>query len=177
MSGLWATGMHVSGRGEAMKRCGMTTAVAALVAAWSLLAGQGAARGDADESLPPEIVGVRVGFAGHYKPGLWTPVEVRVRGGGAAMNCRIALTAPDGDGVPCRVLTPADEPCQIEPGREASFVSYVRFGRTEGSLSVELREGDRAVAERTFEAGAAGPQSEFPKAAAVERAVVRRRGV
>jgi hypothetical protein len=139
-----------------MKRWVVTAALGALVAASTPVFGQ--------ESAPPEIVGVRVGFGGCYKPGLWTPVEVLVRGGGRPMTCQLALVAPDGDGVPCRVMTPPDQACQVEPGRDSSVLSYVRFGRIESSLSVELREGDRVVAQRVFEAGDVGPESRFPKA-------------
>ena len=35
----------------------------------------------AEQARAPEIVGLRVGFAGCYKAGLWTPVEVTLRGG------------------------------------------------------------------------------------------------
>ena len=35
----------------------------------------------------PEIVAVRVGLADRYKVGLWTQVEITLRGGGEAMRC------------------------------------------------------------------------------------------
>ena len=121
--------------------------------------------GSAQQQSPPEIVGVQVGFAGHYKPGLWTPVEVALRGGGRPVTYRLALVAPDGDGVPCRVFTPAGPPCRLGPGEEKSDLLYVRFGRTESSLAVELRdvelpEGGQVVAAKVFEARAVWPESQ-----------------
>lgn len=125
--------------------------------------------GLAQQQSPPEIVGVQVGFAGHYKPGLWTPVEVALRGGGRPVTYRLALVAPDGDGVPCRVMSPAEPLCRLGPGERKSDLLYVRFGRTESSLAVEVRdvelpEGGQVVAEKVFEAGAAVKKSLFPKA-------------
>jgi len=129
--------------------------------------------GPAQQQSPPEIVGVQVGFAGRYKPGMWTPVRVLLRGGSRPVTYRLALVAPDGDGVPCRVMGPAEPPCRLGPGERKSDLLYVRFGRTESSLAVELRyvqlpEGNQVVAEKVaekvFEAGAAVKKSLFPKA-------------
>ena len=53
---------------------------------------------------------MRVGFGGCYKAGLWTPVEVTLRGGSQACRGRVSLTVPDGDGVASRVVTPPGQP-------------------------------------------------------------------
>jgi hypothetical protein len=141
-----------------------------LAAAMVLVGVLGACRrGAAQQDWPPQIVGVQVGFEGRYKPGLWTPVRVFLRGGGRAVTYRLAVVAPDGDGVPCRVLTPAEPPCRLGPGEEKSDLLYVRLGRTESSLAVEVRdvelpEGSQVIAERVFEAGAGLKNTLFAKA-------------
>ena len=69
---------------------------------------------------PPQITGIRVGLADRYKVGLWTQVEVTLRGGSEAFRGELSLIVPDGDGVPSRVVTPPDQPCQLAPGRETT---------------------------------------------------------
>ncbi|MGQ9575537.1 MAG: hypothetical protein ACUVUC_09475 [Thermoguttaceae bacterium] len=64
------------------------------------------------EGQPPEIMGLEVGFAGHYKPGMWTPVRVKLRGGDSPAWCRVSITVPDGDGVPC-ISTLPEEPWEV----------------------------------------------------------------
>ena len=59
----------------------------------------------AQASDGPVIAGVRVGFAGRYKAGLWTPVEITLEGDVPAA-AELAVTVPDGDGVPSRVVAP-----------------------------------------------------------------------
>jgi hypothetical protein len=54
---------------------------------------------------PPTIVAVRVGLADRYKVGLWTQVEVTLRGGSQALAGQLSVVVPDGDGVPSRVFT------------------------------------------------------------------------
>ena len=41
------------------------------------------AAAQAQDTKPPEFTAVHVGFAEHYKVGVWTPVEVTLRGGGS----------------------------------------------------------------------------------------------
>lgn len=113
------------------------------------------------EASLPEIAGVRVGIAGRYKPGLWTPVQVGLRGGGQPWSGQVSVVAPDGDGVPCRFSTPDDQPCRVEPGQMQTVVLHARIGRTEPELSVELRQGETTVAERAFKAGASQGANPF----------------
>ena len=75
-----------------------------LVAILILIAGP--TPGWAADAQPPEIVGVRDGLAGRYKPGLWTPVEVKLRGTDRLEAAQVTVTVPDGDGVPSRVSAP-----------------------------------------------------------------------
>lgn len=114
---------------------------------------------DAQAVLLPEIVEVRVGFAGHYKVGLWTPVEVTL--GGRAGAGEVRLTLPDGDGVPSRVSAFLAE-------GDTSVLLYARFGRIESRLVVELRT-DEGVVSKTFETAEG---TSFPPAKAATRKMI-----
>jgi hypothetical protein len=119
------------------------------------------AAGRAEVGAPPEFTGIRVGFAGRYKAGLWTPVELTLRGGTEALSGRVRVWTADSDGVSCSTTTP--EPVtQVLPGRETLVRLCVRFGHVETSLRAEFQVGDRTVAERTFET--AGSQAAPPVA-------------
>jgi len=81
--------------------------------------------------LPAECLGVRVGFGGQYKVGLWTPVEVFFDSG--ELPETVTVTVPDGDGVPSRVRAPArNNPVRL----------YVRFGRIDSKMTVSYGHGD-----------------------------------
>ena len=113
----------------------------------------------AEPSRPPNIIGVRVGVGDRYKVGLWTQVEVTLRGGSQALSGEVSIIVPDGDGVPSRVSTPADQPCRLRPGQETKVRLLGRFGRVQGTLRVEFRVDGSIVAQRTF-AAAASPDAE-----------------
>ena len=119
---------------------------AALFVSLSLLSAPGPV--GAEKAIPrPEIVGVRVGFEGQsqgersakYKAGLWTPVELTLRGVEQLRGGRVILTVPDGDGVPSRVSAPLPD---VQAGGEVSLLMYARFGRIASQLAVELRSAD-----------------------------------
>jgi hypothetical protein len=115
------------------------------------------------QAAMPEIVGVQVGLGGRYKVGLWTPVALTVRGGNASMHCTLAVTVPDGDGAPSRVVTASEQPIEVRPDRETTVSVCVRFGRIDSRLTAELRSDGRLVARRSFEAaGNAGPNRFLP---------------
>jgi hypothetical protein len=104
------------------------------------------------ENQVSEIVGVRVGFAGRYKVGLWTPVEVRLRGDRQLVSGEVRLTVPDGDGVPSRVRVPVGN-------GETSVPMYARFGRIDSRLGVTV-----ANCPRSGTATKASPRWCFPRA-------------
>ncbi|MEN6405710.1 MAG: hypothetical protein ABFC77_04475 [Thermoguttaceae bacterium] len=95
----------------------------------------------------PEIAGVRVGLADRYKAGLWTQVEVTLRGGDQSVDGQLSVVTPDGDAVPSRV----DAPCRLSAHQETVVRTLYRPGRVRGDLTVELRAGDRRLASRTFQ--------------------------
>lgn len=120
-----------------------------LIALASLLLAPMVAAAQPSES--PAIVAVRVGIADHYRVGLWTQVEVRLRGGRQSVSGQLSLTVPDGDGVPSCVVTPPDQPCRLEPGKETTVRLLCRFGRVRSTLTAELQAGSETIARKTFE--------------------------
>jgi len=102
----------------------------------------------------PEIAGVRVGVAGRYKPGCWTPVRVALRGVKILNGGAVVLTVPDGDGVPSQFSTPLPSPAPDVETDRTSVVLYARFGRVKSELAVELRTAEGVVDRRVFEPGA-----------------------
>lgn len=101
----------------------------------------------------PEIVGVRVGVAGRYKPGCWTPVKVTLRGVGKLNAGRLIITVPDGDGIPSRFSAPLPSPAADAETDETPVVLYARFGRIKSPLAVELRADDRLLDRKQFKPG------------------------
>jgi len=109
---------------------------------------------------PPEIVGVRVGLADCYKAGLWTPVDVTLRGG-RPLSGNLRVTVPDGDGVPSRVTVPIPSPVAGEGQDETTVRLYVRFGRVRSSLQAEFEAAGEVVAQAVFQAAAAPDARHF----------------
>jgi hypothetical protein len=105
----------------------------------------------AQKPTPPEIVGVRVGIADRYKAGLWTQVEVTLRGGSERLAGEVSVITPDGDGVPGCVSTFPNKPCEIMPGQDTTVRLITRFGRVESKLTAEFRVGNEVVASKLFE--------------------------
>jgi len=87
---------------------------------------------------------VRVGFDGHYKVGVWTPVEITFHDPGQRAGDEVIVTVPDGDAVPSRVRAP------ISAAQE-SVILYVRFGRVDSQLAVEISREDKVVFRRVFQ--------------------------
>lgn len=98
----------------------------------------------------PTIESVRVGFDGHYRVGFWTPVEIVVRGGDEVVDARLILTAPDGDGVRTEFTMKS---FTIDADAERRVTAYVKFGRPESRLSVELVSESEMLDGRQFAAG------------------------
>ncbi len=108
-------------------------------------------------SAAPEILGVQVGWAGWYKVGFWTPVEVVVRGGSAPGQAVVVLQTTDSEGtVACFGARVRPERLLRWTGPEQMRYSMnALFTQTEGGLTValhqpvqegeEFRAGDRLV--------------------------------
>ncbi len=117
------------------------------------------------DAQSPAIVAVEVGFEGHYRAGVWTPVKVTLRGGGQAVRGHVTLTVPDTDGAPSRTTTPSDRPIELAAGQPKLVMLYTRFGRVESQMVVEFRTGDGVVTSRIFRASATPQEGEYPLAA------------
>ncbi|HEY4760193.1 MAG TPA: hypothetical protein VIH42_06405, partial [Thermoguttaceae bacterium] len=89
-------------------------------------------------------------MADRFKVGLWAPVEITLRGGDQELSGAVAVTVPDGDGIPSRVVTSYDKPCQVLPGRQTKVLLYVRIGRVKSELKAEFIVDGRVAASKTM---------------------------
>jgi hypothetical protein len=108
------------------------------------------------QESPPALIitGVRVGFAGRYKVGLWAPVEVIVRSGKKPLAGTLTVTVPDDEGGPSRV-TARQEKIRLEPLQETTVRLAARFGRVQSTLLAEFRDEQGIVERREFTTGKA----------------------
>lgn len=136
------------------------SAVMALAGAW-------AASAHAEQpGAGVQIEAVRVGFAGRYKAGAWTPITVVLRGGAQPVAGRLRLSTPDGEGVASRVTVPPQGEGQLLrllPGQATEVRACVRFGRVAGWLLVEFLPEAGPPVQRRFTAGK-GARADFPPA-------------
>jgi len=146
------------------RRPGGSAALAVVVLLSALLAPSSSPA--SDES--PQIAGVRVGFGGRYKVGLWTPVQVTVRGGSQPVSARVSLIVPDGDGVPSRVSAITE----IAPGVEKSIALAARFGRVNGNLTVKLEVAGQVIARQRMDTGAETDAAHFLPAVPTDRRLI-----
>lgn len=120
---------------------------------------------NSSEKPAVQIVSVQVGLGGKYRAGLWTPVEVTLRGNrSSAEPVQVSLVTPDGDNLPTRISTSAKEPVWLAPGKESRVVLYARFGRSSGTLTVEIYGKDSLVAQRVLTASETCGEDTFPPA-------------
>lgn len=111
----------------------MTRGLAALIAL-ALVGGWGPS-GSVRAADGPAVTGVEVGIAGCYKLGMWTPVRISLAGGQTPIRAELVATVPDGEGVPSQYVTPEFD----LPAAGSVQTVYVRFGRVESEMLVELR--------------------------------------
>ncbi|MBN2578442.1 MAG: hypothetical protein JXB10_05575 [Pirellulales bacterium] len=118
---------------------------------------------------PPKFVEIRVGLGNCYKAGLWTQVDLALRGGDEALAGVVLVETDDGDGVPSVVPLPgkAQNPkrVQVLPGQFTPIRLYVRFGRTDSRLTARFVVGDKLAAMRTFEASLEPDEVHYAEAA------------
>ncbi len=111
--------------------------------------------------------GIEVGIAGAYKPGLWTPVRIRLHADQTVQG-QVALVVPDSEGIATRVATPPDQPVQLTAGQQAEVTLYTRFGRVKSELAIEFTSPEGAW-QWTY---AAGSVPGFPPAVASHRELI-----
>jgi len=117
----------------------------------------------------PEITDVRVGFAGLYKLGCWTPVRVTLNALPSGWDGRVSLDLPDGDGLATRYSSGPLQQVSDAVQRPSSPTSYraaaapiassgpshtvqmsAKFGRARDDLVVTLTDDGQMVASRRF---------------------------
>lgn len=114
------------------------------------------AESEAAETTPPRIVAVRAGFDGRFKVGYWTPFVVELEGGSQPATGRVEIVAPDGDGVPTRVVAPQGD-VTLGPGERKSVSLYAKLGQLAADVSVGFRGEAELLAVRNFSTLADGP--------------------
>ncbi len=156
---------------------GLTTRARRWLVLAFLLVSPIVAAAQAQEAKPPECVAVRVGFAGRYKAGLWTPIEVTLRGGNARdpVIGRVRASLTDSDGLNCSFDAP--ERCELIPGKETSVgqpgtVLYVCFGHESSPLTLDLHDGHTTLAAKTFNSNQSPPEDQFPDALGSEQRLI-----
>jgi hypothetical protein len=98
----------------------------------------------------PRIGAIRVGLAGCYLLGHWTPVWVEADGVAALKDPRAKVTVVDSDGV----ATTAAAPLQPSNGNGAKWtaVVYTKIGRRGAEIQIALVDGDEPIAEKSLRA-------------------------
>jgi hypothetical protein len=109
----------------------------------------------------PEFSKIRVGIGDCHKTGLWTSVELKIKGGDFPLTGIVAVTVPDGDGTPSQVVS---KPVMAVSGQETPVRMLVRFGRGGSELSAEFIVEGKTVAQRTFKTGLRGDGEVFADA-------------
>ncbi|MEO0530681.1 MAG: hypothetical protein AAF266_08915, partial [Planctomycetota bacterium] len=99
---------------------------------------------------PPEITGAWLGLGGQYKLGCWAPLRVGVAGGEAPLSVQVVATTPDSDGVGYATLAPGARPLSTEPGRESMDRLYVRVGKQDAPIEVQLLANGRRIDRQLF---------------------------
>lgn len=156
-------GAHRPRRAAPRKRCyGMLAALLAVCCClnFGALADDTSARqadADADSkgvvAAGPSVESLAIGFAGHFKVGFWTPLDVTVRAGARPLKCVVELTAADGDGVPSRVTGPMSGVVVIPALGTATVRLYAKVGQRQGPITIGIRAGEHLLGSRTLQPG------------------------
>ena len=107
----------------------------------------------ADPALPT-IDKIRVGFAGKYKQGCWTPVRITVHGGTQAASGRLSLIVPDSDGVDTEVFGDPDRMQLFPAAQDTTVMLYAKVGNAMPPFTIRLAIAGQRTIEATFDAGA-----------------------
>lgn len=110
------------------------------------------------EPQQTQIADVKLGFAGDYKAGCWTQLEVTIAGAEKA-TALLTVTMPDSDGVPVSYVSPPERLISVSPGGVSNARLMVRPGQTGAGLKLDLvsTEG-KLLAGRKYVSGyEAGP--------------------
>ncbi len=148
-----------------MTRATFWSAARALLLVLSLISSA-----QAQEAKPPEIVAVRVGFAGRYKVGLWTPLEVTLRGGSNPSSGLVRASLSDSDGLNCSY--DAATPCHLAAGQDTKALLYVRFGRERSTLALELLHDGAILSSKTFQSASSATGEQYADALSSDKRLI-----
>ena len=121
-----------------------------ILAAALLVPSMAAGAASAEPASPlVTIDSIQLGFAGHYKVGFWTPIEITLTGQSSAAAADVEVVVPDGDGVPTSTI---QRGVGLAAGKTARVRAYVKIGRSNPAVTVVVHAaGDpTAKVERTF---------------------------
>jgi hypothetical protein len=88
-------------------------------------------------------------------------VEITLQGGSETLSGTVSVTVPDGDGIPSRVLTPPNKPCQVLPGRQTSVPLYARIGQVTSEMKIEYNVEGRVAARKFLDSSIKVDQDHF----------------
>ena len=153
-----------------MRTLPSVTSLALLVSVgWHALAcasALAAAPPEATQVVAPAISDCRIGFAGLYKVGYWTPVFVDVAGAGHAGDLRIEVMAIDNDGIETMNSAEVSEPSAPAADDLAAAAAnstthlYIKVGRVGSEVRVTLKAADRVIDRWTLQPGVIASKSE-----------------
>lgn len=98
----------------------------------------------------PVIDQLEVGMAGRYRSGRWTRLAFQIKAGSRPFHGSVEVICRDGDGVSTRYQWQNEPVLEIAAGQTTRVTRMVKMGRRDGSLRIELREGDRRIAVREY---------------------------
>lgn len=110
--------------------------------------GAGSTEAVAQNDGRPQFVSARVGFAGHFKLGYWTAVELTLRGGLQAETGVVSMTVPDAEGVPVRYVSSR---LAVPPGQMVRTTLLVKPGRDFNELPVQFRSSEQRPVDAQFD--------------------------
>lgn len=115
---------------------------------WSLLIAASWAGAPADAAAPAalDVKSVKIGLAGYFQAGSWTPVTATVTTSGAApVPAKLVVIAPDADG---QLVRTAGEAKNLVPGQLETLHARFLPGRLSGDITVRLETADGQVHEQ-----------------------------
>ncbi|MGL4513499.1 MAG: hypothetical protein ACRCT8_10440 [Lacipirellulaceae bacterium] len=105
----------------------------------------------------PKIVACHLGLGGQVRLGCWAPLRIDVEGGDEPLAVQVVAIAPDADGLGVATTAPRGRPLSTEPGRTSSDRLFVRPGKQNASLTIELFAAGRRIERRVFEVETGDP--------------------
>jgi hypothetical protein len=102
----------------------------------------------ADASAFPQVTEVRVGIAGAYQAGRWTPVVITLEGGADDFAGQFFLTTVDGDGAPYRAPAFAQSSASADGRRQLTF--YFRPAALDNELGLQIVHADGSLCNEAF---------------------------